>query len=201
MSLSSDKNEAWEKFTRQGSAEAFEEIYKEMSDALFSYGHCLTQDKSLVDDAIQDIFIDLWKRRNHLDAVKKFRPYIFQALRNNIHTQLLKKTRNVSLLAAGKQPLYDPSFEQSIITREERNYRHRLLEKAIDCLPSRQKEILFLKFFEGYCYSEISAILSIKPQVARNLASRAIKKIRAHLFTNAEKFWIITFLPTILSFF
>jgi RNA polymerase sigma factor (sigma-70 family) len=201
MSQSSELAAAWEQFTSQGSAGAYEKIYREISDALFSYGHCLTEDDDLVDDAVQEVFIDIWKRRHRLSKVEKVRPYLFQALRNKILTKLSRRNRHTRLQETVAKPALVASFEKEIIAKEEKNDRLQMLENAIRHLPKRQREILFLRYFEGYGYSEIAALLSIQPQVARNLMSRAIKRIRSHFIENAEKFWMILIFPSILSFF
>lgn len=201
MPYPSELTAAWEQFTGQGSAEAFEKVYQKTSDALFSYGHCFTGHESLVDDAVQEVFIDIWNRRDQLTHVKKIKPYLFQALRNKILTKVARQRRSNDLQPESTLLASIPSIEKELISEEEKTGRLQLLEKAIQHLPKRQKEILFLKFFEGYRYTEIAAMLSIQPQVARNLASRAIKKIRIHLMENAEKFWMILFLPSFLLFF
>lgn len=201
MSHSSELAAAWEQFTSQGSTGAYEKIYREISDALFSYGHCFTEDADLVDDAVQEVFIDIWKRRHRLSKVEKVRPYLFQALRNKILTKLSRRNRYTRFQESVEKPAFVASCENEIIAQEEKNDRLQMLENAIQHLPNRQREILFLRFFEGYPYSEIASMLSIQPQVARNLMSRAIKKIRSHFIENAEKFWMILLLPSILSFF
>jgi RNA polymerase sigma-70 factor (ECF subfamily) len=52
------------------------------------------------------------------------------------------------------------------------------LAKAIDKLTKRQKEIIFLKFYSGLSYEEISEVTSIKNQSIRNITSNALKKLR-----------------------
>ena len=49
----------WEKF-KYGDQKAFEIIYNEYVDVLFAYGSKITCDKSLVEDSIQDLFIDIY---------------------------------------------------------------------------------------------------------------------------------------------
>jgi RNA polymerase sigma factor (sigma-70 family) len=58
------------------------------------------------------------------------------------------------------------------------------VKQAIDDLPPRQKEVLRLRFLEGFDYYEISEIMKISYQVARNYASRGMKRLRSDLFTD-----------------
>jgi RNA polymerase sigma factor (sigma-70 family) len=53
-------------------------------------------------------------------------------------------------------------------------------------LPPRQKEVLRLRFLEGFDYYEISEIMKISYQVARNYASRGMKRLRSDLFTDPK---------------
>jgi RNA polymerase sigma-70 factor (ECF subfamily) len=50
--------------------------------------------------------------------------------------------------------------------------------QAIDQLSNRQKEIIYLKFYQNLSYEEVSEIMNINYQVARNLLHQAIKAMR-----------------------
>src|SRR5690625_7520840 len=54
------------------------------------------------------------------------------------------------------------------------------LRDALDLLPERQKEVLFLKYYNGMSYDEIEEILAINYQSIRNHIYRALQKLRIH---------------------
>ena len=71
----------WKSF-KQGDKKAFEQLYKKYFKVLGSYGFRLSQDKDLVEDAIHDVFIDLWRRKEYLSDVQNVKFYLFSAIRN-----------------------------------------------------------------------------------------------------------------------
>ena len=76
--------------------------------------------------------------------------------------------------------LYDPvlSGEDIIIGKEISTERSNHLKKAIQQLTNRQKEIIYLRFYSGLSYEEISEVTALKYQSIRNLFSNALKELR-----------------------
>ena len=79
----------WRSF-RKGDKNAFENLYQSYFKVLGHYGFRLTPDAQHIEDAIQDLFIDLWRRKEYLSDPDNVKFYLFRALRN----QLLRNTRN-----------------------------------------------------------------------------------------------------------
>jgi RNA polymerase sigma factor (sigma-70 family) len=169
-----------------GNDQAFEDLYLAFADRLYIYGSNLTIDKALVEDAIQEIFCKLYQRDKDLIEVKNIRSYLFVALRNHIrkslstdrnHEQHQKRYQSM-------QPMSEEVPTPSLGGGGQPLQAH--VRRAIDGLPPRQKEVLCLRFFEGFDYYEISDIMKISYQVARNYASRGMKRLRADLFTDPK---------------
>ena len=60
---------------------------------------------------------------------------------------------------------------------------------AIEQLSNRQKEIIYLKFYNGLSYEEISAVTQLKYQSVRNLFSVALKELRKKILLGLFLIW------------
>ena len=179
----------WNSFLA-GDKEAFAHFYNLHVEALYRYGTKLCSDSNLVKDAIQEVFLDLYLKRqkNHVNPVK-LRFYLILSLKHN----LLKKLKRNRKLIDGKdcEMLFEPeySIETSIIEDEleaEINYRVQALLKK---LPAKQKEALYLRFNEALEYQEIAGILNISVESARKQVYRAIQSIRNQLNNQSYILW------------
>lgn len=70
------------------------------------------------------------------------------------------------------------SHDQLMIEKEEENERIQLLMKIFEQLSNRQKEVIYLKYYLGLSYDEVSEIMEINYQVARNLLYLAIRSMK-----------------------
>lgn len=175
----------WQSYI-EGDDRAFENLYLAFAEKLYIYGCNLTLDDALVQDAIQDIFYKLYQRDKTLIEVQNIRSYLFVALRNHIRKSLSTdrnhekhQQRYQSMLPVSEEGP-SPSFGK------EGKPLQKHVRLAIDNLPPRQREVLCLRYFEGFDYYEISDIMKISYQVARNYASRGMKRLRVELFADPK---------------
>lgn len=166
---------------RSGDPEALEQIYRCYFKELYKYGKGFTKDLSSVEDSIQDMFIDLWNRRERLSETDAIKPYLYVTLKRRLF-HLAKKGKKVS-----EQEISDMHFEGEspveniLINNEISSEKSELLKKSLELLSDRQKEILYLKYYSNMSYEEISEIMDLNYQSARNLVSRAILKLSKHM--------------------
>lgn len=170
----------------QGNDQAFETLYNTFMDRLYVYGCNLTVDVALVEDAIQEIFYKLYQRDKTMVEVKNIRSYLFVALRNHIRKSL-STDRNHDKHEKRYQAMQPVCEEVPVpaVNGEERRL-HSAVKVAIEALPPRQKEVLCLRYYQGFDYHEISEVMNISYQVARNYASRGMKRLRKQLFTECH---------------
>jgi len=168
----------WNAF-RDGDAQALAALFDAYYPALFGYGRKLSGDEELVRDCIQNLFQKLWRRRAGLRAVQVVKAYLFKALRRHIgdETKLLRQHRHLL-------PAYSDSFEVTysheeflIAQQTDAEQQARLLQ-ALNNLSKRQREALYLKFFDGFSYERIAEVMSLNPQSVRNLVFNALKTLR-----------------------
>lgn len=182
----------WDRF-KEGDKGAFAAIYNHHIDALYHYATKICSDEYLVKDAIQEIFLDLYLKREKIKPeFLKF--YLALALKRF----LIKKLQsNRKIFQLGKERSVDFDLEYSIETQiieEERNSTttRRLLE-AINQLPAKQKEAIYLRFNQSLEYEEVAKILQISVESVRKQVYRAVKSLREILGNESSVILISVF--------
>ena len=179
---------------RSGHKPALERIYRQEVDALYRYGRRLTENVPLVEDAIQELFIELWKRRESLGATDAIRPYLLVSLRRKI-VRLSQKRDQQTLSWEEEQPpeTETEAAESQLIAEEQTAETQQRLQQALQQLSPRQREILYLKYFQGLDYKDIAEAIGINYQSVRNTASAGLKALRKVLQSWPLLWWMLVF--------
>ncbi|MBV7532350.1 RNA polymerase sigma factor [Chitinophaga sp. sic0106] len=180
MDLSSASDTALWEALQHSNELAFAEIYDRYFNRLYEYAMRLHQHEELVKDTIQELFIKLWTNRHNLSENVDLRPYLFVALRSTLYNRL-RPRRNVTLVAFDKEQhdfLANFSYEQTYINKESQQQQHKQITEALNQLNSRQKEIIYLRYFEELDYDQIGEIMGISVKGAYKLSARALKSMR-----------------------
>lgn len=175
----------WQSFLK-GDDKSFSAIYHCYADQLLSYGYKFSTDREIVHDSIQEIFIDLYEKRENTSVnIKNLKAYLFVALRNAIIKKVKKSRKYETLELTDKQdiiPFYvEYSFQEKLIEEEISSEINDTLKSAIKELPARQKEIIYLKFEEELNYEQIAEILNISVESCRKLLYRSLSSLRERI--------------------
>lgn len=162
---------------RQGDRLAFAQLYERYYAILYSYGYKLFPQMTLVEDAVQDLFIDLWRMRENLSAADSIKFYLFRSLRRSIHR--LAEKENAFLLLPRES--VQESTEQSWIDREQETLVTQRILTLLKGLPSRQLEVITLRYYENFRTDEIALIMGISEKAVRNTLYKALTQLRQHL--------------------
>jgi len=175
-----DDNVIWQRFLA-GEVDAFDRLMTLHFKTLFHYGSKFSKDKEFVKDNIQDLFLILWERRKNLSSEIAVKPYMMASLRRLMHRNA-KSRPTVSDLAFEDNGNFEIEFsvEEEYIENESSLRITRELKRLLDELPERQKEVIYLKFFQEMDRSQIAEIMSISPQTVSNLLQIAIKQLKRY---------------------
>lgn len=169
----------WLQF-KNGNKEAFAIFYNLHIDRLFQYGLKLSNDEDTIKDAIQEVFLDLYLNREKNNSTpENLKYYLLLALKRN----LIKKLKTKRRFDYGDQIEmnfndFEFSVEYQIIEQETDNEIRQKVIDALDQLPGKQKEAVYLRFNEAMDYPEIAKILGITIESARKQVYRALKTVR-----------------------
>ena len=180
----------WTKF-KEGDALAFRRIYDKHNDIMLKYGLTIVNDRELVKDCIQDLFIEIWKQRLNLAYVQSVKYYLFTSLRRliiNKNKKIVKSGSALKLFSFLNKDNFEKSASDCLIEVENGVKNAIMISEAIKKLPSRQKEAIFLRYYEGLQYDEIEKIMQLNYQVVRNTIYKAIKSLRVEMEQNRTLF-------------
>eukprot|EP01137_Pigoraptor_chileana_P029006 Opistho-2@13620 len=174
--------ELWNQ-ARLGSREAYAQLCESHYRTLFNYGLNLTKDRELVKDVIQDLFLYLWEKRNVIGENNVMTIYLIRATRNNLISQLRKNQWNVLYdnFDSEDELTDEQTIESSLIEYERYSQNEQRMRKAIELLPKRQREVLFLKFYQGVSNTDIANLMNINNQSVSNHLQKALITLRAHV--------------------
>ena len=140
---------------KDGSRVAFQELFDTHSDRLFDYGLTITPERELVKDCVQDLFVTIWTNRENISVARSVKYYMFFSLRRLILKKVGRAKRFFSLSAFNNLGFVTDVCDQSFFKAEAFASYRTILLSAVDDLPARQKEIIFLKFYEDLKNDEI----------------------------------------------
>lgn len=176
-------SDLWGRF-RQGDEEAFDELTKRRYRLLFNYATRFTKNTELIKDCIQDLFLELWYRRASLTETPYVTVYLVKSLRNNLLRKIRINNRldsSADIAESCERFTDNLTVETILISSESMTEREREIRNAINRLPKRQQEVIFLKFYEGMSNDEISKVMEIERQTVANFLYRAIGQLKHDL--------------------
>ncbi len=169
----------WQKF-RQGDYELLGEIFQCQYKELYYYGLKLVAISELVKDTIQDIFVDIWNRRQKMDEVSNIRPYLFISVRRELLRRAEKLRKESPLDNTFNEPFVF-SAEDFLVREETGSKATRLVVQSLKKLTERQREVILLRFNHELEFQEIAHVMEMNIQSVRNLLFRALENIRNDL--------------------
>ena len=178
--------ESWKK-VKAGDQSALSFLYKKYIKHLYRYGFFLINDKDLVEDAIHDVFLNLWNSRKNQIDIHNLRAYLYTSVRREVFLKKKKYNRTSFKIEEIEDRLLDqPSVEDLWIRSEDEQENIQRVRSFINNLSDRQREIIFLRYYQNLSYQEISDLLKIDQNYAYNLTSKAFNQLRKQ-FENSLK--------------
>ena len=180
----------WEKF-KSGDRNAFETIYSEYIDVLFAYGSRLTKDRYLLEDSIQDLFVDIYTYKITLRKPESLEYYLFKSLKRIIFRKCKDNKRfdNSCFVDEG----FDLKFSIEDQKYEADDEKLTSLQKEVESLSARQRELIYLKFNSGLTYGEIGKLLDLKPDTVKKQVYRLLNQIRTKVGQIGLELFILCF--------
>ncbi|MDR1091997.1 MAG: sigma-70 family RNA polymerase sigma factor [Prevotella sp.] len=182
MFIASENNERdeivlWNSFIK-GDKDAFSAFYKVFYPKLFAYGLRLRVSEEYVRDIIQELFLKLYTKPEIIKEPETLRAYLFMSFRNACINHEMYSRKHVDISNINTFDLQFSIENTSIEEEEEKEYTRQKVKEILDDLTPRQREIIYLRFLHQMEYEEISRIMNLSGQAARNLIHRAIDSIR-----------------------
>jgi RNA polymerase sigma factor (sigma-70 family) len=168
----------WSDF-KKGNKKSFELLYKKFFFKLYNYGYQQIRDKELIQDCLHDLFLNIWKNKETIIEPQSVKDYLFIAFKRKMLDAIKTKGRFTS--SDENFELEENSFEQELILEQTEQEKMKKLQVAMKKLTIRQREAIFLRYFEDMEYSEIAKVLGYDTNSVYVLISRSITALRKYL--------------------
>lgn len=172
----------WNRF-RAGDESAYACLYQSYVHILYQYCSQFTIDKPLIKDCIHDLFVELWKNRKTIGDTTSVRFYLMASIKRKLVRHLnsqLKNTSNEEIPVEYWQ-INTPSHENRLINDEEYYSTNNHLSTAMNKLPKRQREAIYLKFYMNLNNHEIADLMKINIQSVYNLVFGALTNMKKNM--------------------
>ena len=152
-------------------------IFDEMGAEVLGYLRTIVYDDHYAEDVLQNVFIRLTRAMQTKKNIINMRAYVYTIARNEAFRCLEQKKRQKqeSLI------LLEPKQESAITPAESM-----ALQEALDALPTKQREVLYLKIYGRLTFEEIADCLQISLNTAASRYRYALEKMRKFLGENSE---------------
>jgi len=177
----SHDQEIWRAF-RAGDRDAFASIFDQHYRQLYSYGKQFLDDETLTDDAIQELFINLWRTRANLtEDIDNIKFYLFRCLRRNIRRLSDREKRfQAQDLERAVDEFTHHFVTPASIAGDEESLLTRRLKMVIAQLPNRQREAVMLRYYENFKTEEIAILMGVSVKTVQNTLFNAMTSLRSH---------------------
>jgi len=160
MDYESASSGEWDSF-KQGNWDAYAKLYNRYYPLLNNYGHKFTRDVSLIEDVVHDLFVKLWRNRDGLGNPESVKNYLYKSMRSILFRKLKSQSKFSFLPDEDYSFRFEVSYDNQLILEEEEQQLRKNIKEILKKLPSRQQEIVHLRFYEGLSYEEIAEIMDI----------------------------------------
>src|SRR3954452_8258545 len=151
----------------------FEALYRAARDDVFAYVATLLHDRGAAEDVTALAFERAFRKSKSFDARRGTeRSWLFGIARNAALDELRKRKRTAHLAADPEDVAAQPDEEA------DRALRRAAVRTALAALPSRDRELIALKFHAGLDNAELAAVLGVSVTNAGTLLHRAVTKLR-----------------------
>jgi RNA polymerase sigma-70 factor, Bacteroides expansion family 1 len=163
---------------RDGDERAFQSLFRKYYSAMCHFANQFLSDSEVAEEIVQEMFVKIWEKRTALNIETSVKHYLFRSVRNHClnqiqHEKIKKQYANKVLETASREFNPDDYFlEVDLIKR---------IEKSIEALPPKRREIFRLSREQGMKYKEIADELDISVKTVEAQMGLALKHLREDL--------------------
>jgi len=154
----------------RGEKDALSELYRRYGGRVFRFALSLTGRLELAEEVVQETFVSLWKGARGYEGRAQFSTWLLGIARNQSFAALRGEDKGARLPSCPLE-LPDP---QEAMEAEACTTRVR---RAVEELPTQQREVVFLAFYEGLPYQEIAGIIGVPEGTVKSRMYHAKRRL------------------------
>jgi RNA polymerase sigma-70 factor (ECF subfamily) len=163
---------------REGDEKAFQVLFRKYYQAMCHFANQFLTDREVAEEIVQEMFVKIWEKRQVLNIETSVKHYLFRSVRNHclnqiqhekIKKQYAQKVKESAILEVNPDDYF---LEIDLVKR---------IEKSINSLPPKRREIFRLSREQGMKYKEIAETLDISVKTVEAQMGLALKYLRDEL--------------------
>jgi RNA polymerase sigma-70 factor (ECF subfamily) len=159
---------------QNGHLESFGALYERYHSPMVALAYSMLSDRDLAEDAAQEVFAIACRDIGNLKSKERFAAWLAGICRN-VSRQMLK---------AGKSRRIGPDNEPAVVRRDDTEDRREAIRRAVWSLRESERELVVMRYFDGFSQVQISEVLDISSQAVNGRLVRAKRKIAKYLKRN-----------------
>jgi len=169
----------------RGEPSAFAALFERYYDALCAFAEGFVASADEAEEVVAEVFVRIWERRKRLDIQISVKSYLYSATRNQALNHLRRRGTEERWLdqasSSGELPGMSRSSRHGVLAELHAVELNQALERAIETLPPRPREVFILHRRHGLTYAEIAETLGVAAKTVENHIGRALKALRTDL--------------------
>jgi RNA polymerase sigma-70 factor, ECF subfamily len=174
-----DQTDNWQ-LIHDGNKAAFEKLFKDYYDPLCGYAYTIVKDWDESDEVIQNVFFNIWNKRQTLQVNVPLKAYLYRA----VHNECLNKLKHAKVklaYAADYKHKFSTVKVSDSASHIDAKELERVIQQVLDALPDQCCKVFKLSRFENLTYPEISVKLGISVKTVESHMGKALKSMRTNL--------------------
>lgn len=170
---------------KQGDELAFEKIFHANYNRITGFCNQFVYDTDKAKSIAQEVFLNLWLNRQKVESINGIRAFLYTYAKSSClnyirHRKIVRKYED-SHLQEREDDLNRVILESFDFNSLEFTELESLIQKAINDLPEKCRQVFVMSRFEGKMNKEISEELNISVKAVEANMTRALKTLRADL--------------------
>lgn len=166
---------------RAGDAEALETLVTRSYVTMLTYLTHAVGSEDVASDLLQELFMQIWRRRVVFPNDRPLIPYLVAAARHRVLDYVRTERRAERKLSGYAQWWSDEGMPGDPLLETEHAELVRVAREAVERLPDRSREIWRLSREQGLTFPEIAQMLGISVNTVKTQIARAMAALRAAL--------------------
>jgi len=167
------------KKSKKGDIASFINLIKPKQEMIYKVAWSYLENNYDVEDCVVDTTITAFDKLHQLKKIDSFYTWYMSILINKCRAYCRNKRKNIYL----EDELYEPQDFASYTNVEDRL----IAESIMSSLKGRNRDILVLKYLEGFTLREIGIIMKIPENTVKSMLYRTLKKLRIEMAVNKDK--------------
>ncbi|HAN76730.1 MAG TPA: RNA polymerase sigma-70 factor [Bacteroidales bacterium] len=176
--MSAESQQLFEQI-KAGNEKAFEMLFKQYYTPLCFHARKYIEHQEEAEEIVQNTFVSLWEKRDRLVIATSVEAYLYRWVTNACLNFI--KHQKIVLNYSKENTIYDDATDEASFEAVTTDELADKINKAIENLPPKRKEVFMLSRFEGLKYHQIADKLGISPKTVEVHISAALKALRNEL--------------------